>query len=74
MDREYVVGIDIETATAYLSFTGVTENDEGTYICKITTQLGAAESTFTLVVNPPSMYLLCTYINIHICMLLACMV
>ena len=27
------------------------EEDAGTYICKITTELGTAESTFILIVN-----------------------
>ena len=49
--REFVTGIDEETGVSYLAFSGATDNDEGTYICKITTELGAVESTFTLVVN-----------------------
>ena len=54
MEREYEIDIEEETGINYLSFAGATEDDEGTYICKITTQLGTAESTFTLVVvNKP---------------------
>ena len=53
MGREFVIGIDEETGVSYLSFSGATDNDEGTYICKITTELGSLESTFTLVVNEP---------------------
>ena len=51
MRREFVTSIDEETGVSYLSFSGATDNDEGTYICKIATELGTAESTFTLVVN-----------------------
>ena len=51
MRREFVTGIDEETRVGYLSFSGATADDEGTYICKITTELGSLESTFTLVVN-----------------------
>ena len=51
--REFVTGIDEETGVSYLSFSEATYDDEGTYICKITTELGAAESAFTLVVNEP---------------------
>ena len=50
MEREYEIDIEEETGINYLSFAGATEDDEGTYICKITTQLGTAESTFTLIV------------------------
>ena len=53
MRREFVTGIDEETGVSYLSFSEATEDDEGTYICKITTELGTAESNFTLVVNEP---------------------
>ena len=54
MEREYEIGVEEETGINYLSFAGATADNEGTYICKITTQLGTAESTFTLVVvNEP---------------------
>ena len=53
MRREFVTSIDGETGVNSLSFNEATNDDEGTYICKITTELGTAESTFTLVVNEP---------------------
>ena len=51
--RQIVTGIDEETDISYLSFSEATDEDEGTYICKITTELGTAESNFILVVNEP---------------------
>ena len=56
MIREFVTGIDEESGVSYFSFSGATYDDEGTYICKITTELGTAESTFTLEVNEPGNY------------------
>ena len=53
MRREFVTSIDEETGVSYLSFSEATYDDEGTYICKITTELGSLESNFTLVVNEP---------------------
>ena len=53
MGREFEIGIEEETGIGYLSFTSATEHDEGTYICKITTEIGTAESTFILIVNEP---------------------
>ena len=53
MGREFTINLDEETVASSLSFTEATEDDEGTYICKITSELGTAESTFTLVVNEP---------------------
>ena len=54
MEREFEIGVEEETGVNYLSFAGATEDDEGTYICIIKTQLGTAESNFTLVVvNKP---------------------
>lgn len=51
MEREFMTGE--EEGFAFLSFSEATEEDEGTYICKVTTKLGSAESTFALVVNEP---------------------
>ena len=53
MERAFEIGIEEETGISYLSFTRAIEQDEGTYICKITTKIGTAESTFTLIVNEP---------------------
>ena len=59
--REFVTGIDAETGVSSLSFSGATVDNEGTYICKITTELGTAESTYTLEVNEPGN---CAYLAI----------
>ena len=72
MDREYEIDVEEETGINYLSFAGATEYDEGTYICKITTQLGTAESTFTLVVvnKPGKICVVIMYIpNAYMCIL-----
>ena len=53
VDREFVTGVDEETKIGFLRFSEAMEEDAGTYICKITTELGTAESTFTLAVNEP---------------------
>ena len=53
MGREFTISLDEETGVSSLSFTEATEDDKGTYICRITAELGTAESTFTLVVNEP---------------------
>ena len=53
MERMFTVAVDEETGIGFLSFTEATEDDEGTYICKIKTEIGTAESTFALVVNEP---------------------
>ena len=53
MGREFVIALDEETGVNSLSFTEATMDDEGEYICKITTELGTAESTFTLTVTEP---------------------
>ena len=50
--REFVIELDEETGVNSLSLTGATLDDEGGYVCKIATELGTAESTFTLVVGP----------------------
>ena len=42
-----------DEGVASLSFPEATEDDEGDYICKITTELGTAKSTFTLTVTEP---------------------
>ena len=47
-----MTGIEKKTGVSYLSFSGATNDDEGTYICRITAELGTVESTFTLVVEP----------------------
>ena len=51
MGREFVTSVDEETGVSSLSFSEATEDDEGTYICRITTELGSAESFYVLVVN-----------------------
>ena len=53
MEREFQIGVEEGTKIGFLAFSGATEDDEGTYICKITTEIGTAESTFILVVNEP---------------------
>ena len=53
MDRPFEVGVQEDTNIGFLQFMEATEEDAGTYVCKITTELGTAESTFTLVVNEP---------------------
>ena len=53
MERPFTADVDAETGIGFLSFTEATEDDEGTYICKIKTEIGTAESTFALVVNEP---------------------
>ena len=53
MEREFMTGVDEETKIGFLAFSGATEDDEGTYICNITNELGTAENTFTLIVNEP---------------------
>ena len=37
----------------YIEIIKATDDNEGTYICKITTEIGIAESTFTLVITEP---------------------
>ena len=52
MDGEHIVmGVEEDTGVHYIEIIKVTEDDEGTYICMITAELGTAESTFTLVVE-----------------------
>ena len=66
--REFTISLDEETGASSLSFTEATEDDEGTYICKITAELGTAESTFTLVDNDQPgncVYLSLYYICAH---------
>ena len=56
MERNFITSVDDvdeETKIGSLAFSGATEDDEGTYICSITNELGTAESTFTLIVNEP---------------------
>ena len=60
MRREFVIEFDEEIGESSLFLTDTKVDDEGDYICKITTELGSAESTFTLLVEPgiatPSVY------------------
>ena len=63
MRREFTISLDEETGVSSLSFTEATDDDEGTYICKITTELGTAESNFTLVVNDQPGN--CAYLSLH---------
>ena len=49
----FMTSVDEETDVSSLSFIEATEDDEGTYICRITTELGTAESTFALTVDEP---------------------
>ena len=53
MEREFMTGVVEDTNIGFLSISKAMEEDAGTYICKITTEIGTAESTFTLVVNEP---------------------
>ena len=71
MRREFTISLDEWTGVSSLSFDEATDDDEGTYICKITTELGTAESNFTLVVNdrPGN----CAYLSLHyVCVHMYC--
>ena len=59
--RDFVIDTDEETGVNSLSFTEATEDDNGDYICVITTELGSDESTFTLQVVEPGN---CVYLTI----------
>ena len=59
--RDFVISRDEETGVSSLSFTEATEDDNGDYICKIITDLGSDESTFTLQVVEPGN---CVYLTI----------
>ena len=60
-----MTGIDEETGVTYLSFSKATEDDEGNYICRITTEIGTAESAFTLVIEPGNcVCIVCMYVNV----------
>ena len=47
------MGVEADTGVHYIDIIKATDDNEGTYICKITTEIGIAESTFTLVVTEP---------------------
>ena len=83
MDGEHIVmGVEEDTGVHYIEIIEATEDDEGTYICTIATELGIAESTFTLVVESGNcVYLhksvLCSYVFlcvVNLCLLAMCYV
>ena len=54
VDGEHILmRVEAYTGVHYLEIIEATGEDEGAYICKITTEIGTAESTFTLIVNEP---------------------
>ena len=70
VDGEHILmGVEADTGVHYLEIIEATDEDEGTYICKITTEIGTAESTFTLVVEPGNcVYLVCImYLWTYVC-------
>ena len=70
MGREF--SIVEENGVSTLSFTEATVDDEGMYICKITAELGTAESTFTLQVVEPGNCVCLTICCMDICMCTCC--
>ena len=42
------LGVEVDTGVNYLAIIGVTQNDQGSYTCQITTPVGALESTGVL--------------------------
>ena len=77
MDGEHIVmGVEADTGAHYIEIIEATDNDEGTYICNIITELGTAESTFTLVVESGncihlSLYYVCVYT--YVCVMNLCL-
>ena len=69
MDGEHILmGVEADTGVHYFEIFKATDEDEGTYICKITTEIGTAENTFTLIFNEPGncVYLVCI-MYVHMC-------
>ena len=75
MDGEHILlRVEAYTGVHYLEIIEATDEDEGTYICKITTEIGTAESTFTLIVNEPGnyVYLVCI-MYVYMCVVDICL-
>ena len=70
VDGERILIGVTDTGVNYLEIIEATDDDEGNYICVVTTKLGMAETTFALVVNDPGSYVHCArvLVHVHVCL------